>query len=120
MSTKPAATSNSGRLARLPGAVKKFSSTLSDKAVVDGGVGLFIVIAISLMLLRNYQRPQIEALPAGAIAAADVIAPDDIKPIEDTDETERARAQATSSVLPVFDFNPKATRDIRNSIEQMS
>ena len=119
MSTKPAATSNPGRFARLSGAVKKFSSTLSDKAVVDGGVGLFIVIALSLMLLRNYQRPQIEALPAGAIAAADIIAPDDIKPIEDTDETERARAQATSSVLPVFDFNPKATRDIRNSIEQM-
>ncbi|HEV8485090.1 MAG TPA: HDIG domain-containing protein, partial [Blastocatellia bacterium] len=119
MSTKPAATSNPGRFARISGAVKKFSSTLSDKAVVDGGVGLFIVIALSLMLLRNYQRPQIEALPAGAIAAADITAPDDIKPIEDTDETERARAQATSSVLPVFDFNPKATRDIRNSIEQM-
>jgi putative nucleotidyltransferase with HDIG domain len=119
MSTKPAATSNSGRFAGLSGAVKRFSSNLSDKAVVDGGVGLFIVIALSLMLLRNYQRPQIEALPVGAIAAADIIAPDDIKPIEDTDETESARAQAASSVLPVFDFNPKATRDIRNSIEQM-
>ena len=119
MSTKPAATSNPGRFARLAGGVKKFSSTLSDQAVVDGGVGLFIVIALSLMLLRNYQRPQIEALPPGAIAAVDVIAPDDIKPIEDTEETERARNQAMASVLPVFDFNPKATRDIRNSIEQM-
>jgi membrane-associated HD superfamily phosphohydrolase len=119
MSTKPAANSNSGRFARLAGAVKKFSSTLSDKAVVDGGVGLFIVIALSLMLLRNYQRPQIDALPVGAIAPADIVAPDDIKPIEDTEETERARNQATASVLPVFDFNPKATRDVRNSIETM-
>ena len=99
--------------------MRKFWSTLSDQAVVDGGVGLFIVIAISMLLLRSFQRPQIDPLPAGAIASADILAPDDIGPIEDTEETARQRAQAASLILPVFDFNPRATRDLRNSIEVM-
>jgi cyclic-di-AMP phosphodiesterase PgpH len=119
MSTKPSATSSPRRLAGIAGTVKRFWATLSDQAVVDGGVGLFIVIALSMLLLRNYQRPQIEALPAGTIATVDIIAPDLIKPIEDTEETDRLRSQAENGVLPVFDFNPKANREVRNSIEQM-
>jgi hypothetical protein len=119
MLAKPAATSRPRLLSKLTAGAKRFASTLSDRAVVDGSVGLFIVIALSILLLRSYQRPQIDPLPAGAIATADVIAPDDIGPLEDPEETVRLRSQRENTVLPVFDFNPRVTRDIRNSIAEM-
>jgi putative nucleotidyltransferase with HDIG domain len=118
MSNKPASTSRRTYFARLVKSVKAFSSNLSDQAVVDAAVGLFIIIGLSLLLLKNYQRPQIEPLPVGAVASADVVAPEDLQ-VEDHAETERLRDKAAASVLPVFDYNPKATKDVRNKIERM-
>lgn len=118
MSNKPAAPSRTRPHVRLVNGLKTFSSGLSDQSIIDAGVGLFIIIALSFLLLRSYQRPQIEPLPAGAVATADIIAPDDLK-TEDTAETERLRAQTVASVPPVFDYQPKITRDMRRSIEQM-
>jgi putative nucleotidyltransferase with HDIG domain len=98
--------------------MKKFSAGLSDQAVIDAGVGLIIVVALSLLLLRNYQRQIIEQVPVGSIATADIIAPDDLK-IEDLAQTRRLRDQAVGSVLPVFDFNPKPAREAGVSISDM-
>src|SRR5436305_463356 len=90
--------------------VKRFSAGLSDQAVIDAGVGLFIIVALAMLLLRDYQRPLIQLLPVGAVATADIIAPEDVK-VEDTAETKRQRDQAAASMLPVFDFNPRSARD---------
>jgi putative nucleotidyltransferase with HDIG domain len=97
---------------------KRYSATLSDQAVIDAGVGIFIIVILSMMLLRNYQQPQIDALPAGSIAPSDIIAPQDLR-VADPEETERLRAQAVAKILPVFDYKPKPARDVRGSIEQM-
>src|SRR5438128_7842158 len=80
--------------------VKRFSAGLSDQAIIDASVGLFIIVALSMLLLRDYQRPLIQQLPVGSVAAADIIAPEDVK-IEDTAETRRLRDQAAASVLLV-------------------
>jgi putative nucleotidyltransferase with HDIG domain len=117
--SKPAVSSNSRFFARLTRGVKAFSSSLSDQAVVDAGVGLFIIVGLSILLLRDYQRgPRIDPLPVGAIAAADIIATETLK-AEDKEERERRQAEAAASVSPIFDYNPKSARDARHIIEKM-
>src|SRR5262249_958701 len=69
-------------------------------------------------LLKSHQRSQIEPLPVGNIAATDILAPEDLK-IEDALETERQRDKAALSVLPVFDYNPKAGREVIGNIKQI-
>ncbi|HWN98737.1 MAG TPA: HDIG domain-containing protein [Blastocatellia bacterium] len=98
--------------------MKAFSSGLSDQAIIDAGVGLFIIVALSMLLLRNYQRATIEQLPTGAVATADIIAPEDLK-INDIEETRRLRDQAASQSLPVFDFHIKAARDATGVVEEL-
>ncbi|HJQ25105.1 MAG TPA: HDIG domain-containing protein [Blastocatellia bacterium] len=98
--------------------VKRFSAGLSDQAIIDAGLGLFIIVALSMLLLRNYQRPLIPQLAAGSVAAADIIAPEDVK-VEDAVETRRLRDQAAAGVLPVFDFNPKGARDAVASLQEL-
>lgn len=115
---KAAPTSRTGRLARLKKQARAFSSGLSDRSVIDAGVGLFIIVALSMLLLRDYQRSQIEPLPAGTVASSDIIASENLQ-VEDANETKRQRDQAASSLQPVFDYNPKATRDVANSVEHM-
>jgi putative nucleotidyltransferase with HDIG domain len=115
--SKPA-TPSPGPSAKAVGAVKAFSSSLSDQAMIDAGVGLFIIVALSMLLLRNYQRAPIEQLPAGAVAGADIISPEDLK-ITDLEETKRLRDQAASSTLPVFDFHIKAARDATGVVEEL-
>lgn len=104
--------------AKVVNGVKSFSAGLSDQAVIDAGVGLFIIVALSMLLLRNYQRPIIEPLPAGSVATVDLIAPEDLK-VEDTAETKRLRDKEIASVLPVFDFNPKNAREAVASLQDM-
>lgn len=118
MPNKPAPTSRSRSSARAVSGMKKFSASLPDQAVIDAGVGLIIIVALSLLLLRNYQRQMVEQLPAGSIATSDIIAPDDLK-VEDPAQTRRLREQAVGSVLPVFDFNPKPAREAGASIADM-
>jgi membrane-associated HD superfamily phosphohydrolase len=72
---------------------------LSDQAVIDAGVGLFIIVALSILLLRDYQRPRVEQLAAGTVAPSDILAPEDLK-IEDTAETKILRDQAAGQVIP--------------------
>ncbi len=118
MTNKSNAKSRSRFSAMLMDGVKAFSSSLSDRAVIDGIVGLFIIMILSLLLMRNYQRPNIEPLPVGSVAAADIIAPEDLK-IEDTSETNRQRTQAADSIPPIFDYNARAVREARNRLERM-
>src|SRR5215813_7062442 len=116
--SKPAGTTHRKFSTRLIEALKSFLSSLSDQTVIDAGVGLFIIVALSILLLRDYQRTRIEQLPAGSTAPADIIAPEDLK-IEDIAETKAARDQAASNVVPVFDFNTRAARDAQASLEQL-
>lgn len=116
--SKPAATTRPRLSARLLEGLKAFSASLSDQAVIDAGVGLFIIVALSILLLRDYQRPRVEQLPAGSVASADIIAPEDLK-IEDTAETKLLRDQAAAQVLPVFDFNVRIAREARSTLEQL-
>ena len=109
MSNKSASAPRSSFSARLVARVKVFSASLSDQAVIDAGVGLFIIVALSILLLRDYQRPRIDQLPAGSVAALEIIAPEDLR-IEDPSETRLLRDQAFASVSPVFDFNVRAAR----------
>ena len=60
------------------------------QAFIDAGVGIFIIVGLSILLLRGYQQPQIQVLPAGSTAPVDIIAPEDLK-VEDPAETERLR-----------------------------
>jgi cyclic-di-AMP phosphodiesterase PgpH len=117
--SKPAPIPTRSRLAtKLIEGLKAFSAGLSDQAVIDAGVGLFIIVVLSMLLLRDYQRTPIEQLPPGSVATKDIIAPDDLK-IEDVSETKSLRDQAAASVLPVFDFNVRSGRDSINSLEQL-
>ncbi|HKA20908.1 MAG TPA: HDIG domain-containing protein [Blastocatellia bacterium] len=116
--SKPAGTTNRSFSTRLIDGLKSFLSSLSDQTVIDAGVGVFIIVALSILLLRDYQRPRIEQLPAGSVAPADIIAPEDIR-VEDTAETKAARDQAAIQVLPIFDFNTRAARDAQSSLEQL-
>src|SRR5215469_12892283 len=93
-------------LARGVTATRAFASGLSEQAVLDGATGIAIAIAISLLLI-HYKRSVITPLAAGAIAQYDIIAPETLK-VEDAQETNRQRQQASSVVLPVFDYNPRA------------
>jgi putative nucleotidyltransferase with HDIG domain len=112
---KAASTNRSQQLAER---FKRFSATLSDQSVIDAGIGIFIIVILSMLLLRSYQQPPIDLLPVGTIAVSDILAPEDLK-VADPEETERVRAQALAKVLPVFDYKPKAARDVRGGIEQM-
>jgi cyclic-di-AMP phosphodiesterase PgpH len=116
--SKPAAVTNRSFSTRLVEALKSFLASLSDQTVIDAGVGLFIIVALSILLLRDYQRPRIEPLPAGSTAKTDIIAPEDLK-VEDTAETKATRDQAATAVLPIFDFNMRAARDSQASLEQL-
>jgi hypothetical protein len=116
--SKPASNAHSGFSARLVNAIKAFSAGLSDQAVIDAGVGLFIIVALSILLLRDYQRPRVEQLPAGSVASSDIITSEDLK-VEDVAETKLLREQAAASVLPVFDFNIRAAREARSTVEQL-
>src|SRR5689334_18099813 len=98
--------------------VKRFSAGLSDQAIIDAGVGLFIIVALAMLLLRDYQRPSIKQLPVGTVAATDIIAPEDVK-VEDAAETRRQRDQMAASVLPVFDFNSRSARDAVISLQEL-
>lgn len=86
--------------------------------MIDAGVGLFIIVALSMLLLRTYQRVPVEQLPAGAVAGADLIAPEDLQ-ITDLEETKRLRDQASLSAVPVFDFHIKAARDATAVVEEL-
>src|SRR5258705_3373595 len=116
--SKPPATTRSRNSARLVESLKAFYAGLSDQAVIDAGVGLFIIVALSILLLRDYQRPNVEQLPAGSVASAELIATEDLK-IEDTAETRAARDSAAAAVLPVFDFNARLAREATSSLEQL-
>ena len=116
--SKPAATLRPRPSARLVNVLKAFSAGLSDQAVIDAGVGLSIIVALSILLLRDYQHPNVEQLPAGSIASSDILAPQDLR-VEDTAETKLLRDQAAAQMLPVFDFNTKAAREARSSLEQL-
>src|SRR5215471_15213253 len=116
--SKPAGTTNRSFSTRLIDGLKSFFSSLSDQTVIDAGVGLFIIVGLSILLLRDYQRPRIEPLPAGSTARADIIAPEDLK-IEDTAETKALRDQTAVAVLPIFDFNTRAARDSQASLQQL-
>jgi putative nucleotidyltransferase with HDIG domain len=113
-----ASPTRSQRVARLLDGVKRFSATFSDQAFIDAGVGIFIIVALSILLLRGYQQPQIQPLPAGSTAPTDIIAPEDLK-VEDPTETERLRLLAEAAILPVYDYLPKDAREVRGKIEQM-
>jgi putative nucleotidyltransferase with HDIG domain len=114
---KPA-TSRSKASAKNGKSARRSLLALSDRAVVDAGAGILIIIVLSLVLLRNYQRPQVERLAAGSVATSDIIAPESIK-VEDTAETKRLRDQAVSGVLPVFDLNPRVERDVRKGLKDL-
>jgi putative nucleotidyltransferase with HDIG domain len=109
---------STNRSQKLVDRFKRFSATLSDQAVIDAGVGIFIIVILSMLLLRSYQQPPIDLLPAGSIAQSEINAPEDLR-VSDPEETERLRSQAIAKVLPVFDYKPKPARDVRGSIEQM-
>lgn len=98
--------------------MKTFTAGLTDQAIIDAGVGFFIIVALSMLLLRNYQRAPIKQLPAGAVATADINAPEDLN-VADVDETRRLRDQAGLSALPVFDFQLRAARDATGVIEEL-
>src|SRR5262245_43353155 len=106
------------KAAKLAERFKRFSAALSDQAVIDASVGIFIIVLLSMLLMRSYQRTRIPQLAAGTVAPMDILAPEDLK-IEDKEETERLRMQAAATVLPVFDYTPRATRDVRGLIERM-
>src|SRR5262249_14368130 len=116
MSSKPEQQSGSRRSRKLRRAAKEFFSGLPEQAMIDACAGLFIIVAVSMLLLR-YQRPEITPLAAGAIAPSDIVAPDDLK-AEDGDETSRRRLQAAAAIPPVFDFNSRAAREADNIIEE--
>src|ERR1041384_3601055 len=105
MPNKPVPAANSKIKSRLIGGLKAFSASLSEQAVIDALAGAFIIAVLSLLLLRDYQRPRVEQLPAGNV--------------EDPAEPNLLRDQAGASVLPVFDFNTKPPRDAMASLEQM-
>jgi putative nucleotidyltransferase with HDIG domain len=117
MSNRPETAARAPGRARRAGQLKSLASNLFDHSALEIGVGLLIATVLSLMLL-NYQRPQIEPLPEGATAPADIIAPENLR-VEDAAETAKRRAQAAASILPVFDLTARVTRDIRTSVEQM-
>src|SRR6266851_7437542 len=115
---KPATTLRPRPSARLVNGLKAFSASLSDQAVIDAAVGLSIILALSILLLRDYQRPVVEQLPAGSIASSDILAPQDLR-VEDAAETKLLRDQAAAQMLPVFDFNTRTAREARTSLEQL-
>ena len=116
--SKPVLSTRARLSSRLVGGLKGFSAGLSDQAVIDAGVGLFIIVGLSILLLRDYQRPHIELLPAGSVASTDIIAPEDLK-VEDTADTKLQRDQAAALVWPVFDFSIRTARDATSSLEQL-
>ena len=70
---KPVPAPHSKFTARLVGGLKAFSASLSDQAVIDAAVGLFIIVALSILLLRDYQRPRVEQLPVGRVDRKSVV-----------------------------------------------
>jgi putative nucleotidyltransferase with HDIG domain len=117
MPNKPESNARSRSTATLAGGVKTVSSSLSDRALVDACVGLFIVLAISLLLL-HYQKTDVAPLAVGSVAAEEVVAPENLR-TEDTERTVKERSQTTASIRPIFDFNPRAARDASNLINQI-
>lgn len=115
---KPVSPSRARASTNVVDGVKRFSRSLPDQAMIDAGVGLFIIVALSMLLLRNYQRPFIEQLPVGSVATVAIMAPEDLK-IEDTAATKHQREHAAMEVLPVFDFNPRSARDATISLQEM-
>jgi putative nucleotidyltransferase with HDIG domain len=97
--------------------IRSFLSGLSEQAVLDACSGIVIAIAVSLLLI-HYRRAVIVPIPQGAVAQADIIAPETLK-AEDVQETARQRQQASSVVLPIFDYNPRADKDATGVIDSL-
>ena len=116
--TRPLTKSRPGPAARVVKEVRSFSSQLTDQSVIDAVVGLLIIIALSFLLLRDYQNPHVDQLAPNSIAEADIIAPEDLK-IPDPVETKRVRDQAAGAVWPVFDFNVKGSREARQTVQDL-
>ncbi|HKV40886.1 MAG TPA: HDIG domain-containing protein, partial [Blastocatellia bacterium] len=117
MTSKPEPHLRPRRREKLVGSVRTFYSTLSDRAVVDACAGLFIVVAISLLLLR-FQRVDVIPLPVGTVAPADILAPEDLK-VEDVEQARMLRQRAVAALPPVFDFNPRASHDATAILNQI-
>jgi len=99
-----------GPAAKVAKEVRSFSSRLTDQSVIDGAFGMLVILALSLLLVRSFQRAHVDQLAAGSIAPADIVASEDLR-VPDPVETNRLREQAAAAVLPVFDFNGKASRE---------
>jgi putative nucleotidyltransferase with HDIG domain len=110
-------TRSRARSGRLDG-VKKFFSTLPEQSVIDAGVGVLIIVIVSLLLMRNYQRAHVEPLAPGAIATESIIAPRDLKIIDES-QTRHLQEQAAASELPIFNFDPARAREATGVIKKI-
>jgi putative nucleotidyltransferase with HDIG domain len=108
----------SGAGAQVAKQVTSISSRLTHQALIDGAVGLVIILALCLLLLRSYQNPSVDLLAPDSLASEDILAPEDLK-VADPVETKRQRDQAVGGVLPVFDFNVRAARGATQTIEEL-
>jgi len=105
------------RSARLMAATRAFASGLSERAILDASTGVVIAIAVSLLLI-HYRRAVIVPLAPGTVAQSDIVAPETLK-AEDVQETARQRQQASSVILPVFDYNPRADKEAASVITEV-
>jgi putative nucleotidyltransferase with HDIG domain len=117
MANKPEANARSRSTAQLAGRLKSVYGGLSDRALFDACIGVFIVLVISLLLL-HYRKTEVTLLTVGTVAPEDVIAPENLR-VEDTDRTIREQHQAVAAVQPVYDFNPRLVKDASSLINQV-
>ncbi len=97
---------------------KKFFSSLSEQSVIDASIGVLIIVLLSLLLMRNYQRAQVEPPAPGSVATISIDAPRDLKVIDET-TTRHLQEQAAASELPIFNFDPGRAREAIQVIKRI-
>src|SRR6185295_5277838 len=101
------------RLERWRARLVRFHESFYDSRAA--WVVLFLVFTTPLVLARRLQ-PEPQVLPAGAIAAADIVSPE-AREFVDDDATREVREAARAAVRPIFELDDRALSDVTASVQ---
>ncbi|MBL8149247.1 MAG: HDIG domain-containing protein [Blastocatellia bacterium] len=94
--------------------IKLYQKDLPDKMASIKGL---LVIALILTLIVGYESYSYNIKLANGIVESDIIAPKDFT-IVDEEATQRVREQATLHVLPIFEYDPRVSKESISYLDQ--
>jgi len=79
---------------------------------------LFLVVAVISIIQSYVPSSRMPVIATGDIAPADIVAPFDLI-VEDTEATEKKKAEAENRVLPVYSYDPNILGNTEDKVRQL-